>query len=131
MWWDNYRMSSSRRHLLLWDGKCGLCRRAVEWVRRRDRAERFEIVPYQQAPVPPMTPELRAACQRAMHVVTADGDVLRAGRASLFVLKETGNRRLAAVLGLPPLVWGVELAYRIVARNRSQLSWLIFPPKRA
>jgi predicted DCC family thiol-disulfide oxidoreductase YuxK len=124
-------MTSARRHLLLWDGKCGLCRRATEWVRRRDRAGRFEIVPYQEAGTPPMTPELRAACRQAMHVLTADGKVLRAGRASLFVIRETGNRRLAAFLGLPPFVWFVELAYRIVARNRSQLSWLIFPPKRA
>ncbi len=124
-------MLPARRHLLLWDGKCGLCRRAVEWVRRRDRLERFDIIPYQEAAAPPMTPELRAACRRAMHVLTADGRVLRAGRASLFILRETGNRRLAAVLGLPPLVWLVELAYRIVARNRSELSWLIFPPRRA
>jgi predicted DCC family thiol-disulfide oxidoreductase YuxK len=124
-------MTPARRHLLLWDGKCGLCRRATEWVRLRDRAGRFEIVPYQEAATPPMTPELRAACRRAMHVLTADGRVLRAGRASLFVISETGNRRLAAFLGLPPFVWLVELAYRIVARNRSQLSWLIFPPKRA
>jgi predicted DCC family thiol-disulfide oxidoreductase YuxK len=124
-------MPSARRHLLLWDGKCGLCRRAVEWVRRRDRAERFEIIPYQEAATPPMTPELRAACRRAMHVVTADGQVLRAGRASVFVLRETGSRRLAAVLGVPPFVWVVEIIYRIVARNRSHLSWLIFPPRRA
>ena len=124
-------MPSTRRHLLLWDGKCGLCGRAIDWVRRRDRSGRFDIVPYQEASTPPMTPELRAACRRAMHVVTADGRTLRAGRASLFVLKETGNRRLAAVLGLPPLVWVVELTYRFVARNRSQLSWLIFPPRRA
>ena len=124
-------MPSGRRHLLLWDGTCGLCRRATEWVRRRDRSGRFDIVPYQDASTPPMTPELRAACRRAMHVVTADGRTLRAGRASLFILQETGNRRLAAVLGFPPLVWLVELAYRFVARNRSQLSWLIFPPRRA
>jgi predicted DCC family thiol-disulfide oxidoreductase YuxK len=124
-------MPSIRRHLLLWDGRCGMCRRAVEWVRRRDRAERFDIIPYQDATTPPVTPELRAACRRAMHVLTADGQVLRAGRASLFVLRETGNRRLATFLGLPPLVWAVELAYRIVARNRAQLSWLIFPPRRA
>jgi predicted DCC family thiol-disulfide oxidoreductase YuxK len=124
-------MPSTRRHLLLWDGACGLCRRAVEWVRRRDRAERFDIVPYQEATTPPMTPELRAACRRAMHVLTADGQVLRAGRASLFVLRETGHHRLAAVLSLPPFVWVVELVYRIVARHRAQLSWLIFPPRRA
>jgi predicted DCC family thiol-disulfide oxidoreductase YuxK len=124
-------MASGTRHLLLWDGKCGVCRRAIDWVRRRDRAERFEIVSYQEAPAPPMTPELRAACRRAMHVLTSDGQTLRAGRASLFVLKETGNRRLAALLGVPPLVWAVEAGYWILARNRSRLSWLIFPPKRA
>ncbi len=124
-------MGSDPRHLLLWDGKCGVCRRAVEWVRRRDRAERFAIIPYQEAPSPPMTPELRAACRRAMHVLTTDGRTLRAGRASLFVLKETGSRRLAALLGLPPLVWAVDAGYWIAARNRSRLSWLIFPPKRA
>jgi predicted DCC family thiol-disulfide oxidoreductase YuxK len=124
-------MPSARRHLLLWDGRCGLCRRAVEWVRRRDRSGQFDIIPYQEATTPPMTPELRAACRRAMHVVTADGRVLRAGRASLFVLGETGSRRLAAFLGLPPFIWAVELVYRIVARHRAQLSWLIFPPRRA
>jgi predicted DCC family thiol-disulfide oxidoreductase YuxK len=129
--WDNQPMPVVGRHLLLWDGKCGLCRRATEWVRRRDRTGRFDIVPYQEATTPPMTPELRVACRRAMHVLTADGRTLRGGRASLFVLKETGNRRLAAVLSVPPFVWVVELAYRIVAKNRSQLSWLIFPARRA
>ena len=124
-------MPIAGRHLLLWDGKCGLCRRAVEWVRRRDRSARFEIVPYQEVAAPPMTPELLAACRRAMHVLTADGRTLRAGRASLFVLRETGNGRLASFLSLPPLVWLVEVAYRFVARNRSKLSWLIFPPRRA
>jgi len=88
-------------------------------------------VPYQEVAAPPMTPELLAACRRAMHVLTADGRTLRAGRASLFVLRETGNGRLATFLSLPPLVWLVDVAYRIVARNRSKLSWLIFPPRRA
>ena len=124
-------MPPAARHLLLWDGRCGLCRRATDWVRRRDRSARFEIVPYQEASAPPMTPQLRAECSRALHVLTADGRTLRAGRASLFVLKETGNGRLATVLGLPPLIWLVELGYRIVARNRSRFSGLIFPPRRA
>jgi len=124
-------MAAGARHLLLWDGKCGVCRRAVEWVRRRDRSERFEIIPYQETPSPPMTQELRAACRRSVHVLTTDGKRLCAGRASLFVLKETGNRRLAALFSLPPLVWLVEAGYWVVARNRSRLSWLIFPPNRA
>ena len=113
------------RHLLLWDGACGFCRRTVDRVRRRDREHRFDIVPYQHAPSPPMTPELAAECKNAVHVLTADGRLLRAGRASLFVLAETGHPTLARLLGLPPFVWLVELGYGIVARHRSFFSRLL------
>jgi predicted DCC family thiol-disulfide oxidoreductase YuxK len=61
-------------------------------------------------------------------VLTTDGQVLRAGRASLFVLGETGHPWLARLLGLPPMVWLVELGYAIVARNRAFFSRLL--PKR-
>jgi predicted DCC family thiol-disulfide oxidoreductase YuxK len=116
------------RHLLLWDGACGFCRRAIEAVALRDREKRFEIVPYQQASGPPMTPQLAAACERAVHVLTADGQLLRAGRASLFVLGEIGHPWLAGLLGLPPFIWFVELGYATVARHRSFFSRLL--PKR-
>jgi predicted DCC family thiol-disulfide oxidoreductase YuxK len=115
----------SPRHYLLWDGACGFCRRAVEWLRRRDTKGVFEILPYQDAPSPPMTAELREACRRAVHVVTADGRVLRAGRASLFALGKTGHPHLARILAIRPLVWLVELGYVLVARNRSHLSRLL------
>lgn len=65
-----------------------------------------------------MTPELRRQCERALHVITTDGRVLRAGRAVLFVFERCGLPWTARVLGLPPLVWMVELGYWIVASNR-------------
>lgn len=65
-----------------------------------------------------MTPELRAACAIAVHVVTADGRVLRAGRACLCVLERTGWGWFARLLSLPPLVWLVEGGYRVVATHR-------------
>ena len=120
-------VAAGSRHLLLWDGACGFCRRAIERVRRRDRDHRFDIVAYQDAPSPPMTPELAEACRRAVHVITADGQVLRAGRASLFVLGQTGHPILARLLALPPMVWLVELGYTLVARNRSLVSRLLKP----
>jgi hypothetical protein len=73
-----------------------------------------------------MTPALRDACPRAVHVVRADGTVLRAGRASLHVLGAIGWRRFARVLAWPPLVWLVELGYFIVARNRRFFSRFLF-----
>jgi hypothetical protein len=73
-----------------------------------------------------MTPALRDACARAVHVVRADGTVLRAGRASLHVLGAVGWRGFARVFAWPPLVWLVELGYFIVARNRRFFSRFLF-----
>lgn len=74
-----------------------------------------------------MTPELEAACARAMHVLCRDGRVLREGRAALYIFGGLGWRRTAAFFSLPPMIWAVELAYRIVASNRAFFDRLIFP----
>ncbi len=65
-----------------------------------------------------MTPALREACRRAVHVVRSDGTVLRAGRAAIYLLEQEGWPRLARALRWPPFVWFIELGYWIVARNR-------------
>ncbi|MCC6849395.1 MAG: DUF393 domain-containing protein [Deltaproteobacteria bacterium] len=113
------------RHWIVWDGRCGFCRRAVAWALARDRDRRFEAVPYQELPDPPLTPALAAACRDAVHVRTTDGRWLRAGRACLFVLERVGWPRVARFAGLPPFVWAVEAGYRIVARNRPLFSRLL------
>lgn len=118
-------VAATARHLLLWDGDCGFCRQSVQWVRRRDLERRFDTVAFQRAAAPPMTPELRDACRRAVHVITADGRILRAGRASLFVLREIGHPWIARLFSLPPLIWAVELGYWLVARNRNVASKLL------
>ena len=120
--------SEGGRHLLLWDGTCGFCRRSVEWIARHDTRARLLLLPYQDAPASLVSPQLRAACARAMHVLTTDGRVLKAGRASLFVLGEIGWPLAARVLAWPPFLWAVELGYRLVADNRGRLSrWLPGP----
>jgi len=111
---------------ILWDGTCGFCRRAVTWFGRRDKAHQFTVVPYQEAPSPPMTPELYAACERAVHVVKPDGTILRAGRATLFILEHIGWGWVARLLMLPPFIWIVELGYAIVARHRDFFSNFLF-----
>ncbi|MGO9063290.1 MAG: thiol-disulfide oxidoreductase DCC family protein [Myxococcaceae bacterium] len=116
----------SPKALLLWDGDCGFCRRGVLQLERRDAEGAFRALPYQEAPSPPMTAELREACARAVHVVTPEGRVLRGGRAVLYVLGRLGHPRLARLLGLPPLVWAVGLGYWLVARNRQLFSRVLF-----
>ena len=73
-----------------------------------------------------MTPELYAACERAVHVITADGRVLRAGQASLFVLGQIGHGFVARLLSLPPLVWLVEIGYALVAAHRDFFAHFLF-----
>jgi predicted DCC family thiol-disulfide oxidoreductase YuxK len=120
-----------RHDLVLWDRDCGFCRRSVEWVQRRDAAReaRFAFAPYQQSDDPRVDDRLRQACSRAVHVLTREGAVLRAGRASLYVLRRIGYRKTSAVLGVPPLRWLVELGYWIVARNRRLFSKIFFRPR--
>lgn len=113
------------RHWIVWDGDCGFCARAVRWALARDQGGQFAAVPYQEAPSPPMTPDLRAACRAAVHVRTTDGRWLRGGCACLFVLERVGWPRAARVARVPPLVWLVEAGYAVVALNRGFFSRLL------
>jgi predicted DCC family thiol-disulfide oxidoreductase YuxK len=119
-------LSLSQQHLILFDGACGFCRRAVAWLKARDEGAWFIAVPYQEAPSPPMTPALYAACKQAVHVVQRDGTILKAGRAVLHILEHAGWGRLARVLAHPPFLWLVEPAYRVVARNRPFFGRFLF-----
>lgn len=117
---------TGNRDLVLWDGDCGFCRRGVRWFERRDVAHRMRMLPYQEAPSPPMTPELAAACDRALYIVHPDGSMTRAGRAILYMLGSIGHPRLARWLARAPFVWLVEAGYWLVARNRHIASRLFF-----
>jgi predicted DCC family thiol-disulfide oxidoreductase YuxK len=116
----------SGKHLVLWDGECRFCGRAVDWIQARDRRQQFQPVRYQEAPTPPMTPELYEACAGAMHVIDTSDRVYRGGRAFLFILERLGWGPVARLLAVPPLIWIVELGYRIVADNRMLFSRMLF-----
>jgi predicted DCC family thiol-disulfide oxidoreductase YuxK len=115
-------------HLVLWDGECGFCSRAIAWLQRNDREHRFQFTKYQEAPSPPMTPELYRACGKAVHVIDREGSIHRGARATLFILEREGWGPIARFLSLPPFVWIVELGYCLVASNRSFFSRFFFRP---
>ncbi|MBK05100.1 MAG: hypothetical protein CL920_39600 [Deltaproteobacteria bacterium] len=73
-----------------------------------------------------MDDELRAACQRAVHVLFPDGKQLRAGRALLYILRTIGVPILPVVAGWIPFVWLVEGLYWLIARYRGKLYKYIF-----
>lgn len=100
---------NSAQHQLIWDARCGLCRRWVAFVERHDRRHRLLTVSSQSMGLGRLP---------AVRVETAGGRRLEAGRACLFVLAQLGHPRLARLLATPPLVWAVEAGYRLVARYR-------------
>jgi predicted DCC family thiol-disulfide oxidoreductase YuxK len=113
----------------LWDGECGFCREAVGWVKRRDRAGVFKVIAYQDAPSPPMTPELRELCRNALHVVAADGALHGAGMASAFILEHIGYGRLGRAMRWRMVRPIVEWGYRRVANNRRWIGRVVFGKK--
>ncbi|MDG2050742.1 MAG: DCC1-like thiol-disulfide oxidoreductase family protein [Myxococcota bacterium] len=112
--------------IVLWDGDCAFCRRGILWFKNRDSTGRLQMVPYQQAPSPPMTPTLARACRKSLYVIHPDGNQTRAGRAILFLFEAIGFKRLARLGSRRPLVWAIEFGYWLVARNRQIVSRFLF-----
>ena len=112
------------REWVLWDGSCGFCGRWAHWVERNDTRDRFEVTPYQNAPSPPMHGDLGDRCKRALYVVTQEGQEIAAGRAVLHILDVLNKPGPWRLLTYPPLIWFVEIGYKLVAANRGRLGML-------
>ncbi len=128
---NDVRQAATGETWLIWDGECGFCRRCVDWLRAHDGERYFRITPFQTCPSPPMTPELLAESERAVQLVTRDGEQISGGRAVLFILHTIGwHPALMRIAVTPPFVWIVEGGYHIVSRNRAFFSKVFFRNKR-
>ena len=114
------------RHLLIFDGDCAFCRRCIGYARALDSHSRFRFEPFQSAQHPLLSPDVRARCEKAVHLITTRGQILSGGRACFFVLEEAMDnrlaKRLARLMRSFPLAIPVEVGYWIVARNRGFFS---------
>ncbi len=106
------------RPLLLWDGQCGFCRRAVDRLVHQV-GDRIEPVPFQEGAdrVPDLDP---AAMARAAHLVLPDGRVyvgahaiLRAGK-----LDDRAHPVLWLYEHLRPVAWIADRVYGWIAGHR-------------
>ncbi|RYG67827.1 DUF393 domain-containing protein [bacterium] len=93
------------------------------WVLRHDRYGNLKAIPNQEADI---SPELRAECQKALHVIKSDGQIIRAGRAALFCGQQTRWHQLARIGQWPIFIPFIEIGYAIVAKNRALLSKYFF-----
>ena len=76
------------RATLIYDGACGFCRRWVERVRRWDRRNLLEFVPYQTADLESRFHSLsRDACTQRIHLVDAGGTAYQGAAAGREVVR--------------------------------------------
>jgi hypothetical protein len=73
-----------------------------------------------------VSPELREACRSAVHVMTQNGKILRAGHATLFLMEQVGYVWTARFLSVIPIIWAVEMGYWIMARHRKFFARFFF-----
>jgi predicted DCC family thiol-disulfide oxidoreductase YuxK len=117
-------MSTGGRHLLLYDGVCGLCDWLVQALLRRARGDAFDFAALQSERAREVlggfgvNPELLDTVYVVTDYRTATPQLLRKGRAALFVATALGwPWKAFGLLGALPgglLDWG----YDLVARHR-------------
>ena len=94
-------------------------------MQRQDTAGRLYTIPYQDVRAGWMSADLRAACCLAIHVRKPDGEILRAGVATLYILDQLGWPGMR-LLARRPFIWVIEAVYRLVANNRLFFSRFLF-----
>jgi len=121
--------SPNRNPVLIYDGSCGLCNRAVRLAARLDEKQRIRFSAYQELGAEELRDFglTREDCARRLRFVLPGGQVSSGALAVnrfLLVAAPGGPGgwllRAAAILAfaLPPLLLVELLVYEIVARNR-------------
>lgn len=116
---------------LFYDGGCGLCRRSVRFVARRDRSGRIRFAPLGGEAFRRLLPEaFRGGLPDSLLVRTPEGGLLARAGALIHLLGRMGpGWRLAALL----LAWipaGLrDGAYDWVARHRGRATCAWRPPE--
>jgi len=110
--------------MLFYDGYCGLCDRAVQFVLKHDRDEgRFRFAPLQGPTLQSLVPAgQRAQLPDSVVVLTQEGSLLVRSDAFIHIFRRLGGgwRILANVLAIVPRPLR-DLAYDFIARIRYRL----------
>ena len=110
---------------LLYDGECPICRREVEWLKRRDRrgrlvAEDISSPTFHAEAYGLSQPEVMGV----MHGVLPDGRIVRRVEAIREAYRAVGLGWMVAPLSWPVFAWLADRAYGVFARNRVALGRL-------
>jgi predicted DCC family thiol-disulfide oxidoreductase YuxK len=107
--------------VLVFDGDCGFCTTAVNFM--KERLPGFPAtIPFQWADLPALGLTTKLASSRVWFVTTEGKFGGAAAMAAILRTQPNGALRFLGWLGtVPPWSWAAELGYRLVARYRHKL----------
>ena len=115
------------RATLIYDGECGMCRRAIEWIRGNELPGALEYLTCQSDERADRFPSIvESQCLEAMQLVLPDGTIY-AGDRSLphLFLRMRRWQWFARFFRLPVVSLLTPICYRFVARHRYAISVLV------
>jgi len=117
-------LPESARLLLIYDGRCGVCARAVDWVRARDADYRVTAVPSQQPGLLERTGLTRAQVGASAWAIDRGGRRYEGAAALNRALVELGGgwRRLAQLYRLSLVRRAEDAVYHWFAANRGRFA---------
>lgn len=110
-----------RNPVLVYDGDCGVCTRAVRFAERH-LAKDVDIVAFQHADLDSLA-LTRKECEDAVQWVRPDGLTSRAHFAVGDLLRASAFPwwLLGGLIQIPPFSWVASIVYRLVATNRHRI----------
>ncbi len=114
------------RLTVFYDGACPLCRREIDFYRRRKGAQSLDWVDVSDSDGETVAPGLtKAEAMARFHVKRGDGQLASGGLAFAQLWAALpGFRPLGLVLQWPPFTWLAEQGYRLFLRFRPRLQAL-------
>ncbi|HEV2670790.1 MAG TPA: DUF393 domain-containing protein [Gemmatimonadales bacterium] len=107
------------RPTLIYDGECGICRRAVAIAQRWDREQALRFVPFQDEARVAQFGIALPALAAAMHLIRPDGRVYPGADALPELLRLfPGKRWLAPLFGIPGVLPIARRIYASIALHR-------------
>jgi predicted DCC family thiol-disulfide oxidoreductase YuxK len=126
------KQQKAGKAVLIYDGSCPICQRAIEWIKGSERKDSFEMLPCQSEEVRRRFPLIEESiCMGAMQLILPDGQILSGERALPEILRRLKRHRLAAWLfRLPGSKILARSFYRWFARHRYYIAKAFLSDKR-
>lgn len=106
--------------VVVYDADCGVCQASVAWVKKRDRAGRFEFVGNDIEPLPPGVS--REETEHTLVVLDGPRKLVRAEGVARILGELRGWAVLGTLLRAPGLRRFASWGYDRFARNRHRIS---------